>query len=178
MRKAIVLGITAVLALGAGTVFAQDCGELRLNFKLPSIDLIPGDDLHEMYVPMIAAHYGLEPGVFEWCWTQQVVGTISGTWVSCGGTTLSEGDPFGFGFGPDLYPNPGIIITKKGDLYSMSWGLSRYDATGAWLAFGGVTRYADGTGRFAGALGWGTDAPQHFPPSFWIRSSGYICLQE
>ncbi len=178
MKKTLRILVAVALAVSAGSVFGQDCGPLNLTFRPQSIDLFPGDDLYDQYVPMIALQFGLDPAVFEWCWTQRVVGTIQGRWITCGGMGLAMFDPFGLGGGPDMYGNPGIITSKKGVIYTMSYGLSKYNSEGDWVAFGGLTWYGDGTGRYTGADGWGTDSPKHYPPSFWVRSVGFLCKPE
>jgi hypothetical protein len=178
MKKTASIIVGLVLVAGAGAAFGQDCGPLNLQFLEPSVDLFPGDPLYDEYVPMIAAHFGLDPAVFQWCWTQRVVGTIPGTWVSCGGDPIADYDLFGLPSDPHLYLNPGIIITRRGDVYTISYGLSRYDADFNWIAFGGVTYYEGATGKWAGAEGWGTDRPKHYPPSFWIRSFGSLCMPD
>lgn len=177
MRRVSVFLIAFALALGAAVVLGQDCKQLNVTFKPESIDLDPADYQYLIEI------FGLEIDGFDWCWSQEVVGTIRGTWVSCGAMDLAQFAPlFGpipkvDGPGPDLYGNPGVIHTRKGDVYTMSYGLSVYDGE-TWVSFGGVTWYGDGTAYYAGATGWATDEPKQYPPSLWIRSIGFLCRPE
>ena len=177
MKRVVIFTVAVVLALSAGNALGQGCGHLNLIFKPEAPSIFPGDFLYDQYVPQVAAYYGIPITDFEWCWTQRVGGTIQGTWVTCGGNNIAIYAPFGLPNEPDLYVNPGILITKKGDIFTLSYGLSRYEGMD-WVSFGGVTWYGDGTGMYAGANGWGTDAPKHYPPSFWIESKGFLCLAE
>ena len=175
MRRICCFTVAVMLAMGAASVFGQDCKHLQLNFTEPSIDIFPGDELYDDYVPMIEARFGIAPGSFEWCWTQRVIGTIPGTWVACGSNGLYIDDPFGFGLITGAWGNPGILVTTRGHLFTMSYGFSNFTATGEWEAFGGVTYYEGATGKWEGGVGWGTDSPQHYPPSYWIRADGLFC---
>lgn len=177
MKKTACVAIAAVLALAASTAFGQECGPLNITFKPDAPSIFPGDLLYDTYVPMVAAYFGVPLADFEWCWTQRVVGTIQGTWVTCGGNNIAIYGPFGLPNEPDLYVNPGIMISRKGDIFTLSYGLSRYEGVD-WVAFGGITWYGDGTGMYAGANGYSTDSPKHYPPTFWIVSKGFLCLME
>ena len=107
MNKTVCFLVVLMLVLGAGSAVAQDCGPLNITFKPDAPSIFPGDPLYDQYVPMIATYYGLDISVFEWCWTQRVVGTIQGTCVSCGGMGLAMFDPFGLGIGPRPVRQPG-----------------------------------------------------------------------
>ena len=191
MRKVACLVVTVALFLGGGLAFGQDCGQLNITFKPEATDLDltdypnnldPSD--HALLV-RLTEYYGVEFNNPEndWCWKQRVIGTFVGTWVSCGSIDLAIWGPLfapldvGIGPGPDLYGNPGIIHTRKGDIFTMSYGLSVVDGDD-WIAFGGVTWYGDGTDAYEGATGWGTDAPKKYPPSYWIQSKGFLCIPD
>lgn len=178
MKKTACFVVAAAIILLASSAAGQDCGPLNLQFQPDAPAVNPGDPLYDEWVPLIAEHFGLDPAGFGWCWTQRVVGTIPGTWVTCGGDDLFVPNPFGIGDGPDLYGNPGVLFNKRGEVYTMSWGLSRFDSEFNWLAFGGLTHYDGETGRYTDAEGWGTDRPKHYPPTYWIRSAGYFCYPE
>jgi hypothetical protein len=173
----LIVTAAAVLVLSAGNALGQGCGHLNLIFMPDAPSIAAGDPLYDQYVPQVAAYYGIPVADFEWCWTQRVSGTIRGTWVTCGGNNIAIYGPFGLPNEPDLFVNPGILITKKGDIYTLSYGLSRYEGAD-WVSFGGVTWYGDGTGIYAGANGWGSDCPKHYPPSFWIESRGFLCTAD
>ncbi len=175
------------LAYGGDKVDGAKCQELVLTFQPDSVDLNPKDWLYEAYVPLIQARF--EIGSVDSCWAQSVTGSlggisISGTWVACGNSNLSRAAPLfgkitarGFS-GPDLYGNPGIIITKKkGEIYTMSYSLSVYEgAIHEWMAFGGVTWFGDGTDRFKRTYGWASDRSPAVPPTLWVESEGYLCF--
>jgi hypothetical protein len=192
MKKKTFLVVTALLVLTGGVSFGDDpadCAKLNLMFQPggdPSLE--PGEPLYEEYVPVLLAYYGID--AFDWCWSQPIRGSlggvgVKGTWVACGAFDLSLLAPLfpevsaPFGAGPDLYGNPGILITNKGDIFTMSYGASVYEgADFTWVAFGGITWYGDGTGAFEGAHGWGSDTSKTTPPSFWVRSVGYLCFPD
>lgn len=179
MKRTACFLITLVLVLCAGTVYAQEnCKTLNINYKPDDFYINPGDPLYDQYVPMIEARFGIDPGTFEWCWTQSIVGTINGRWIACGKMDLAIFDPFALGINPELWGNPGIMITKSGNLFTMSYGLSKYDDGGAWIAFGGVSYFEGSSGKYTGTWGWAADRPKHFPPTFEIRSVGYLCPPE
>lgn len=175
MKKTWCCAIALAFLMIAAPAAGQNCKPLQLNFTVPSTDIFPGDDLYDEYVPMIEARFGIEPGAFGWCWTQRVIGTIPGTWVACGMEDLAIYDPFGFGILTGMWGNPGILVTARGHLFTMSYGLSQFSGGGDWVAFGGVTYYEGAAGKWQGAIGWGTDSPQHYPPSYWIRADGLLC---
>ena len=169
MRKKVLFMMTAVLILSAGAAFGQECRQLNVTLKVESPDLDPED------FEFLADYFGVDD--FDWCWSQRVIGTIQGTWVFCGSWALFADDPLGVGIGPELYGNPGIIYTRKGNIYTMSYGLSVWDGA-VFVAFGGLTRYLDGTGAYSGATGYSTDGPMKYPPTYWIQSKGFLCVPD
>ena len=177
MKRFVIFTVAVGLTLSAGDALGQGCGNLKLIFKPDAPSIFPGDALYDQYVPQVASYFGIPVTDFEWCWTQRVVGTIHGTWVTCGGNDIAIYAPFGLPNEPDLYVNPGILTTSKGDIYTLSYGLSRYDGAD-WVSFGGVTWYGDGTGIYADAHGWGNDCSKENPPSIWIQSTGFICMPQ
>jgi len=116
-------------------------------------------------------------GPFDWCWSQRVIGTIQGTWVLCGSWELFIADPLDLGIGPDVYGNPGIIYTRKGNIYTMSYSFSVWGGD-VFVAFGGLTRFGGGTDAYEGATGWGTDAPKKYPVSYWMQNHGFLCVPD
>jgi hypothetical protein len=172
MRKLITCSALLALAtcLSAGAAFGDDCGQFNITIKPAETELDPDD------YGFLADMFGVAP--FEWCWSQRVVGTIKGEYALCGSfADLYMLDPLGLGIGPELYGNPGIIHTRKGDLYTMSYGLSVWDGD-VFVAFGGLTRIVGGTEAYGGAWGYTTDAPKKYPPTFWMQSRGYLCVPD
>jgi len=179
MRKTACFVVAAVLVLGAGSAFGQECKRINVQFQEPAEFIVPGDQLFDDYVPLIEARFGVTfvpPD--DWCWAQRAVGTIRGTWIACGKIDLSIFDPFGFGINTELWGNPGILVGRKGNLFTMSYGVAKWADPETMTALGGVTYYEGTTGRYEGLIGWATDRPMHYPPSFWVRSVGLICMPE
>ena len=179
MRKAACLVVTVVLVLGGGAAFGGDLGEDCRKLNLITHEESTYVD-HEGEVSVaLAAYFGVEP--FDWCWSQQVIGTLQGTWVFCGSWELFMDDLFGLGNFPELYGNPGVIFTRKGNIYTMSYGLSVWDYAedpAVFVAFGGLTHFVGDTGDYEGAEGWGTDAPKKYPPSYWLQNHGFLCWSD
>ena len=177
MHKTLVCSafLVLVLCLGVGTAFGQDCDKFNVILK-PGETYVDDDDLGDY--DFLAEHFGVEP--FEWCWSQRVIGTVQGRWALCGNNDLAIFDPFGLGIGPELWGNPGFILTKKGDMiYTMSYGLAVWGFDGDFSdvdAFGGLTTFYGGTGAYAGATGWSTDSPKKYPATFWLQSRGFLCV--
>ena len=169
MRKAACLVISAAFILGAGATFGQECQQINLTLKEESAYV------DETAYQELAEWFGFES--FENCWSQRAIGTIRGTWVLCWADGLFEYPLFDLGIGPELWGNPGVIHTRDGDIYTMSYGLSVWNGD-VFVAFGGVTQYFGGTGAYEGATGWSTDAPKKYPVSYWIESKGFLCLPD
>lgn len=185
MKKTACIAITAALLFGGGAVFGgdlgDDCQNLNVTLKEESTDVDPTDPA---YVAL-AEYFGFD--VFEVCWSQEVIGTIQGTWVLCWRDGLYIPDPLfdlpGVTIDPgvEVWGNPGIIHTKKGDIYVISYGLSVWDYTvdpAVFIAFAGVSRYLGGTGAYEGASGWSTDSPKTYPPTYKMQSVGFICIPD
>ena len=192
MRKASCLVVVALVVLAGHLAYGADigpgdkgCETLLLTFHPNVVELSPKDWNYQRTVPMIQAHFGIDS--VEWCWSQPVTGSlggvqIEGIWVACGSSDLSKVAPLFASKSarevrsPDLYANPGIIRTKKGDIYTLSYSLSVYEgANRPWKAFGGVTWYGEGTRRFARTDGWASDRSPMIPPTLWVESEGYLC---
>ena len=169
MRKAACFVMTAALVLGAGAAFGQQCQQINLTLKEESTDVNAAD------YEELAEWFGFDS--FEVCWSQRAIGTIRGTWVLCWAEGLFEYPLFELGFGPELWGNPGVIHTRDGDIFVMSYALSVWDGD-VFVAFGGVTQYLGGTGAYEGATGWSTDSPKKYPPSYWIESNGILCVPD
>ena len=177
MRKAACLVVTVALFLGGGAAYGGDLEDLGENCRKLNVILVEeSTDLDPEDYDFLAAYFGVAP--FEWCWSQQVIGTLQGTWVLCGSfIDLYLPDPLDLGIGPDLYGNPGIIYTRKGNIYTMSYGLSVWEGD-VFVAFGGLTRYMGDTGAYEGAEGWGTDSPKKYPASYWMQGHGFLCWSD
>lgn len=185
MRKAACLAVAVVLVMAGGAAFGGDLGEdckiLNMTLKEESSDVDAGD------YDFLAEYFFGVGATFDVCWSQEAIGTIQGTMVLCWRDGLYIPDPL-FNLpgvvidpGPEVWGNPGIIHTKKGDIYTMSYGLSVWDYTvdpAVFVAFAGVTRYLGGTGAYEGATGWSTDSPKKYPPTYNIQSVGYLCVPE
>lgn len=169
MKQATCLVVCAILIVGASVASAQDCAKMNFVLKEESTDQDPAN------YQFLADYFGIDS--FEYCWSQEVNGTLKGTWVFCGSSYLFMNDPLDLGVGPELWANPGIIITRNGIIYTMSYSLSVWDGD-VFVAFGGLTRYVAGTGAYTGATGWTTDSPMKYPPTYWIHSEGILCLPE
>ena len=121
------------LVLGGGVVFGadlgDDCQNLNVTLKEESSDVDPSDPT---YVALAEYFFGAG-ATFDVCWSQEVIGTIQGTWVLCWREGLLVPNPV-FDIpgvptdpGVEVWGNPGVIHTKKGDIYVMSYGLSVWD---------------------------------------------------
>jgi hypothetical protein len=179
MKRTTCIAVVLVVALGAGSAFGQDCRKINIQFQEPAPYIDLTDPMYAPWVALIEGRFGVtfDPDN-DWCWTQRAVGTIRGTWIACGKMDLSIFDPFGFGINTELWGNPGILITKRGYLFTMSYGVSKWADPENLSALGGVSYYEGATGRYEGMIGWATDRPMHYPPSFWVRSVGLICEPE
>ena len=179
MRKAACLVVTVALVLGGGAAFGGDLGEDCRKLNVILLEESTYVDHTDPEYVALAEYFGFES--FANCWSQEVIGTIQGTWVLCWTEGLFIDDPFELGIGPELWGNPGIIHTRKGDIYTMSYGLSVWEYAedpAVFVAFGGLTRFVDGTGAYEGATGWGTDAPKKYPASYWIQNHGFLCVPD
>ena len=168
------------LCLAASAASGQDCGNVTLTIKPEETPIAEGD-LGEF--DFLADWFDVEP--FQWCWSQRVVGTIQGVWTFCGHEDLYIENPLGLDIHsefPELWGNPGVIETKKGDLiYVMSYGLSVWDygADPDFLfSWAGVTTFAGGTGAYADAWGWTADKTKKFPASYWAEVEGFLCVPD
>ena len=173
MTKGFICTVLVVFlaCLGAGTAYGESCTQLTLKLQPQSTDLDPTD------FDFLAAYFGVDP--FGWCWSQPVVGTIQGVWAFCGNDALAIFNPFSVGVGPDLWGNPGVVLTKEGDLiYMISYGLSVWNGD-TFVGFGGMTRISGGTGAYEGATGWTADRSKRIPtPTYAARLQGFLCLPD
>ena len=191
MQRSISLAVGALLLLTGGVALGDDggdCAKINLTLRPGVTFLAPGDDLWDEFVPRLETYWGVS---FEWCFSQQVVGTIAGagihgTWVACGAWDLVMLAPLfpqvsgDMGPGPIMGLNPCIIHTDRGDIFCMSHFLSAYEGP-SWeefVGFSGLSWYGGGTGVFEGAAGWSTDSPKTQPPSDWVVSVGRICRED
>lgn len=185
-RVACYVAVVAIV-LGGGAAFGadlgDDCQNLNVTLKEESSDVDPSDPT---YVALAEFFFGAG-ATFDVCWSQEVIGTIQGTWVLCWREGLLIPNPVfdvpGVPTDPgvEVWGNPGVIHTKKGDIYVMSYGLSVWDYApdpDFFIAFGGVSQYLGGTGAFAGATGWSTDSPKTYPPTYKLQSVGFICVPD
>lgn len=187
MQRTTCIVVATALILGGGAVFAgnlgDDCQNLTLTLKEESTDVDPTDPA---YVALAEYFFGAG-ATFDVCWSQEAIGTVQGTWVLCWRDGLYIPDPLfnlpGVTIDPgvEVWGNPGVIHTKKGDIFTISYGLSVWDYTvdpAVFVAFAGVSRYLGGTGAYEGVTGWSTDSPKTYPPTYNIRSNGYLCVPD